>query len=518
MNKKWIIAIVTIVIIGAILFIGSRAARQNAAAQTPEPGDIVTAYIGDLSASATSSGQVQPLRQITLSAQTPGKVEAVNVRIGDEVQAGDLLMQLETASMALNVANAEQNLRLKQSNLENLLEPPQEKDIAAAEAAVASAQANLDDLLAGPSAAEMAAYEASLRSSQASLASASANLSTAQNSIKNSQVQAAEAALTAAQLQLQSAQEANEENTNEQTHVALLEAQQAVVEAEATLNSLLAGPDTGAAQSNVEAAAARLEGAEANYNLQTNGAEATQIASAEAQLAQAQATLSSLLEGPTAETIAIAEAEVEQAQLNLEGALDTLQKAAIMAPFDGVITAVYFSEGEFASGPAVDMIDTNSYEVILEVDEVDIGDLHVGQPAVVTLETWPDQDIATEITSISPSAVTQPGSSLVVYEVHLGLGETDLPLRAGMTANANLITAEVKDALLVPNQAINADRSNGTFTVNLIVGEETQEVPVTIGLRDNRFTEIKSGLKEGDQLQISSSVPLFDFSSGPQNN
>jgi HlyD family secretion protein len=495
--------------------VGSRAVQQAAEAQEPEPGEIVTAFIGDLSATATAAGEIRPWRQTTLSATSPGQVQAVNVRPGSTVEAGDLLVQLDTTNLALNVATAEQNLRLQEANLAALQEPANAMDIAAAAAAVASAQTNLDDLLAGPSAEEMAAYEASLRQSEASLASASASLASAQDTIKQSQIEAARAALEAARLQQESAQEINEDFANAQTHQALLQANQAVADAQAQLDALLAGPDTGAAQSNVAAAAARLDSAAANYNLQTGAANAAQVASAQAQLAQAQATLTGLQEGATAAQIAIATAEVAQARLNLEDAQQALTEASITAPFDGVVTAVHVSAGEFASGLVVEMADTAQFEVVLEVDELDIGRLHPGQSADLTLEAWPEESIAGEITAIAPIANAQAGSSLVIYEVHLTLGETDLPIRMGMTANANLITEAVENVLLVPNQAIHADRSSGTYTVTRVVGEENEEIPVTIGLRDSQYTQITGGLQEGDQLLISNGAPVGDVFGNP---
>ena len=132
------------------------------------------------------------------------------------------------------------------------------------------------------------------------------------------------------------------------------------------------------------------------------------------------------------------------------------------------------------------------------------------------METWPDTEIESEITKIAPTALTDPTSSLVIYEVHLGLDNASLPIRVGMTANANLITAEISDVLLVPNQAINADRATGTFTVNLMVGEqEVEEIPVSIGLRDNSNTEIISGLQAGDELLITNGAPLADIFGPP---
>ncbi|NJN55330.1 MAG: efflux RND transporter periplasmic adaptor subunit, partial [Anaerolineae bacterium] len=362
---------------------------------------------------------------------------------------------------------------------------------------------------------ELAAYEASLRQSEASLASASASLSSAQSTIKQSQIEAAQAALAAAQLQQQSAQQSNQDNPNEQTHQALQQANQAVANAQAQLDSLLAGPDTSAAQSNVAAAAARLDSAEANFNLQIDSISAAQVASAQAQLAQAQATLSGLQESASPEQVTIATAELEQAQLNLEDARQALAEATVTAPFAGVVTAVHVNEGEFASGPIIEMADTSELEVVLEVDELDVGTLSIGQQANLTLESWPDETIPGQIVTIAPIANSQAGSSLVIYEVHLSLGENDLPIRIGMTANANLITAAIADVLLVPNQAINADRTSGKYSVTLVVGEEQQEAPVTIGLRDNKYTQITSGLEEGDQLMVGNGAPVGNIFGNP---
>jgi len=226
-----------------------------------------------------------------------------------------------------------------------------------------------------------------------------------------------------------------------------------------------------------------------------------------------------LLRGATEEQIAAAEAEVAQAEINLADAQASLAAMSVTAPFDGVVTAVNYNEGEFASGPVIDLVDIASLEVVLEVDEIDVGRLQVGQPTRITLETWPQQAIDGEVASIAPGATIDPGSSLVLYEVHVRLGATDLPVLVGMTANANLITDEKSGILLVPNQAINVDRTSGKYSVNLLLADgTTQEVPITIGLRDGRNTEVTSGLNAGDQLVVGNAAPRLDLLSGPPQN
>ena len=508
----WIVGIVAVVAVLAGGFLVVRS-RQQAAQAEADSQETVAAFIGDLSASVTASGTVSPRREATVSASVPGLVEQVNVRIGDHVAAGDVLVQLDTDDLAMNMAIAGQNVKLKEASLADLLVEPTEAEIAAAETAVSSAQAALDDLLNGPTAEEIAAQEANLQAAEANVWSSSAQLNQTQNSIDAADIAAAEASLAAAEANLKSVElqyTRNPDPDDYQANAALAQAREQVAAAQSALDNLLAGPDDsqlGKSQAGLSASAAQRDATAANLNKLISDPTAAEIAGKQAQLAQAQAALDDLLDGATAEKIAGAEAEVAQAKINLEDAQAAFESAAITAPFAGVVTAVYYSEGEFATGPVLEIVDDATLEVILEVDEVDVGSLQLGQPAVITLETWPDDKIDSEITLIAPGAKTSPGSSLIIYEVHLSLGETSLPVLVGMTANADLITDEKQDVLLVPNQAINADRSKGTYAVNLLVDGEIQEIPITIGMRDNQNTEVTSGLKPGDVLVVGNVVP-----------
>lgn len=516
-NRKWMYWAgggLVLLMMAAVLLINVGTPQAEAASGE---GEIVTAFIGDLSASATASGQVTARREASLSVDMPGLVEQVYVRLGDEVAAGDVLVQSDTTDLAFNLANAQQNLRLQEANLAALLTEPEAADVAAAEAAVKSAQASLDDLLDGPSAEDIALSEISVQSAQASVASASASLGSTQDTIKESQILAAEAAHLAAQQRLENAQETDAENPTEATYEALYAAYEAVASAQADLDVLQEGPDTTAAQGSLNAAAANLEGSKANYNIIVSGATEAQIAAAQSQLAQAQATLADLVDDPTAEETAVAQANVSQAEITVQNAQDALAAATITAPFDGVVTAVYVSSGEYASGVVVELVDTSSLQVVLQVDEVDIGDLSAGQPAIISLETWPDAEIASEIITIAPSAQTSASNALITYDVFLSLGATDLPVRVGMTADANLITAEYQDILLVPNRAINADREKGTYSVHLVVADEIQDVTVTIGARDDQNTQITSGLNAGDEILVGDNTPVDSFEPGPGN-
>ncbi|MDX1688301.1 MAG: HlyD family efflux transporter periplasmic adaptor subunit, partial [Candidatus Promineifilaceae bacterium] len=166
------------------------------------------------------------------------------------------------------------------------------------------------------------------------------------------------------------------------------------------------------------------------------------------------------------------------------------------------------------------LMDMEQLRVVLSVDEVDVGSLEVGQPAEVTLETWPEETITSEIVKIAPAAGDGGDQALVTYEVHLSLDKAQRPVRAGMTANARLVTAQREDVLLVPNRAIIADRQAGEYFVNLIISGEgedrvTERVEVTIGLRDDENTQITGGIEAGDRLLVGQSGSEFPEGDGP---
>lgn len=519
-RRKWFIgggiALLLLVMIGVILFaLRGRTADEAAAA---EPGEIVAAFRGDLAESATASGVVSSRQEATLSAASPGIVTELFVRAGDTVAAGDLLVQLDDTDLASRVTSAQQNLALQEANLTALQEGAAAADIAAAEAAVQSATSRLAALQADPSPQDVASWEADIRAGEASVASANASLSATLSSVDAATVEAARAQVASAEIAVRNAENVNEANPTAATDEALTNARHDLAVAQANLNALLAGPnagDVGASAASVTAAQANLDRTLANYEAFLAGATPAQIASAEAGLAQAKASLDNLLAGPSEEELAVAAAQIAQAEIALADAEAALADAAIRAPFAGIVTAVNFVAGEMASGPIVTLMAAD-FAVRLNVDEIDIGVVAVGQPASVTLETWPDEAITAEVAEIAPRA-TISGNGLVTYEVWLQLGATELPVRAGMTANAEMITANRDDVLLAPNGAIRADRENGRYFVNVASeaadGSTTfTEVEVTIGLRDNDFTQITSGISAGDELLIGElTVPEQQF-------
>ncbi len=560
MKKKLVVILGTGLAFLTIVFLVGRGwllRRRQEAIAGAAAGGVAVASIGDLTAGTSASGRLLPRQQAQLAFATSGRVAEVYVNVGDWVRAGDPLVRLEDDDLRRAVAEARQNLAAQEADLAELLRPPDETDLAAARAEIASAQAQLDDLLAGPGKEDLARAQASLASAQAqldellagpdkeelaqarsALVSAQAALRAAQARYKtlDDQLTIAQNRVDSARLQLDQAREAYEKliwrnwkaadswgpyspqgvalkkaqinyncalaNYNltkiEINDSGIKSAEAQVAQAQANLASL-----TREKTAQIASARARVARAKKNLALLT-GDKSVQIASARAQLAQAQARLARLLRGPSDEQITIARARVEQARIQLEDAKARLEKATLTAPFDGVVTAVYVSVGKQVAGPAVGLVNPTDMQVALDVDEVDLPQVAIGQETLVTLEAWPDRKFKGKVTSIAPRGRNVAG--IVTYEVRVDVdwssgGETPV-LLSGMTANADLVTARREKVLLIPSQAIILDRDTGEYYVNLIADGKVQRVPVTIGMRDSTYTEITSGLREGDRVLL----------------
>ena len=478
-NKRrplnWIIALVVLglLIVGSIFLIQSR----NGPARTGDvqTGDTVDAFVGDLSASATASGQVEAIQSAILSVANPGTVEAVLVTAGTSVKAGDPLVQLAQRDLALRVERMGQNVTLKEAELQALLRGASASDIAVAEAAVQSAQASLDYLQSGPSAEEIAEYEANIRQQQAGVWSASASYNSTANSVKASSLASAEADLVSAQIAFEQAKERNEDFAFSFTHEALVDAQEDLSIAQAKVDELRAGPKQGnlnSASADILSAQANLSQKQADYDALLAGPTAAQISAAESNLARTLSDLVDLESGASAQEIIVAEAELEQARLDLLAAEESLAESTVLAPFDGLVTGVMVSVGERATGNVIELV-SNDLEAILKVDELDIGSLSIGQPAVITLESWPDSELKGQISFIAPSSENND-DNVVNYDVRIAFDSTDLPILVGMTVDAQMIINEKEDVLLVPNAAVTADRQAGTYSVNLVNEDNTR--------------------------------------------
>jgi HlyD family secretion protein len=252
--------------------------------------------------------------------------------------------------------------------------------------------------------------------------------------------------------------------------------------------------------------------------LAKNGADKGSLSVAYARVAQAKAALEQLQAPFTDLQTQQADLAVTQAQLALDQARLRASWAELTAPFDGVVATVNVKVGEPAAGsaPAVVLIDPAHYYLDVAVNEIDVAQLAAGQAAAVSVDALSGRQLTGTVQSLAP--VPTAGGNPVNYVVRIVLeplaatpGQPAAPrLRSGMSALAQIAVAEARDVLLAPNWSIRRDRRTGQAYASLKVGDQVTEVPITTGLRGDQYTEVTSGLQEGDTVAVGtqSTVPF----------
>jgi len=207
--------------------------------------------------------------------------------------------------------------------------------------------------------------------------------------------------------------------------------------------------------------------------------------------------------------MARAEAQVAQTQAALERAEEDLRNATIVSSMDGMVLSRNVEVGDAVSsilvlGSQATLVmtlgDIREVYVKGKVDESDIGKVYMGQPARITVESFPDKKFEGQVTKISPLGVEK--DNVTTFEVKVSIRNAGGELKANMSANAEIILEEKKGVLLIPESAIVYDKQrNASVEVPDPKGEEgRRKVPVKIGISNGVKTEILEGLNEGQQV------------------
>lgn len=207
----------------------------------------------------------------------------------------------------------------------------------------------------------------------------------------------------------------------------------------------------------------------------------------------------------------IAEAEIIQTREALNEANERLEDTEIKAPFAGTILKKYVDVGQVISStlssasegtPIFSIADLDYIFINATVDEVDIARIVPGQEVVAAVDSISGKTFTAAVERIAPQG--RVDRTVTVFEVTIEVSDSEKALlRPGMTADVRILTALVKDALLVPNEALKTN--DGKTGVYLADGTTPAFVTVKTGKTDGLLTEIEpaNGLKEGTKVVTS---------------
>jgi HlyD family secretion protein len=401
-----------------------------------------------------ASGEIVPAQEVQLSFTLPGRVQSVAVQMDAEVRAGDLLATQETQGLEAQVAQARAAVETARANLARLKAAARPEEIAPAEDAVALAQTQVAQAEAALEAAEAqhAAAQSAVDAAKAALHAAQAQYRQVEAGASDAERAAAEADLRLTEAQLRQAQAAYDRVRGApdiQMRPEALALEQAAIAHEAA-GAQYQALVQGASQEHKDAALAHVESAQvgviqAENQVRAALAQVSQAASAveaaRVQETQAGHQLSLLKAGATAEEIATAEAQLAQAEATLQAAQASWAQAALVAPFDGTITALEIGLGEVVvpSQMVLALADLAHLRAeTTDLSERDVAKVKLGQPVSVYVEALAQQ-IDGRVVGIAPQATTVGGD--VVYSVYIELDEQPSDLRWGMSIEVEIDTS-----------------------------------------------------------------------------
>lgn len=220
--------------------------------------------------------------------------------------------------------------------------------------------------------------------------------------------------------------------------------------------------------------------------------------------------------------LALEQAQVKQAQASLNSAQTELSYTEIKAPVDGIVISKAVEVGQTVAAsfetPELFSVaeDLTKMQIEASVVEADIAKVKEGQKVRFTVDSYSDDYFYGTVTQVRNEATTT--SNVVTYTVVIGIDNTDMKLKPGMTANVEIITAEEKGVMLVPNQALrfyiddsdNAKRYKDRG-VWIMKNGKPERVTVKIGVSDEDNTQIlESSLKIGDEVIVSKELSAAD--------
>jgi HlyD family secretion protein len=453
-HLKWLaIPGVVLIAVLAVVFLALPREKTPVQAQAnPVTYQTVQLQKGDLTAYVSSTGAVRSKQTTILAWQTSGTVSKVNASEGQTVPQGSVLAELEQTSLPQTVILAQTSLVAAQKNLDNLLKTNQARANAAL--ALANAQKALDD---AQDARRNKQYQ---RASQEMIDLARANLILAKNALddaetiynRNKNRSEDDVIYAAALSQLANAQMKYDKAQNNYWYV----------------TGLPDPIDIQIADASVEVAQANLLAAKVEWDRVKDGPNDQDVAAAQAQVAAAQATLN---------------------------------MARISAPFNGTVTMVNNDAGDqVAPGTVAFQIDDLSHLYVdMEISQVDINKVRIGQPVTLTFDAIPDKDYPGTVTDISEVGASIAG--VVNFKVTVEVSQKAPEIKPGMTVSADIAVSQVSGALLVPDRAVLT--RDGKSTVYVLKNGAPMAVEIELGAASGGYSAVTSGnVRAGDLIVL----------------
>ncbi|MES2315056.1 MAG: efflux RND transporter periplasmic adaptor subunit [Patescibacteria group bacterium] len=452
-----------------------------------------------------ASGSVVAEQESTLSFSTQGKIQEVLVHSGDIVHKGDTLARLDNGTIQAQLNGAIADLSASESQLNKLERGARPEELALYDQKYTDAS----------SALSVAMNNAYLQTMDA-VTNKSDVLFTNGNSVNPTITVRTDSPTLQSDINMERANLKFKLESWKSTLSSMMSATSSIMNARSvtrttvysaqtflthlsTITSALSTGNSGLSQATIT-----------GYMASVNGAQ-QEVTSAANTFTAADATWSSAEDSLTLENAGTRNEDVEsqsalfaKAQAQVDAYRSALSQTYIRAPFDGTITDVNMKVGEvvvpgISAGENIGIINTGLFNIEVYVPQNTIGSMNVGNPATVSFDAYGSSALfPASVYLVSPAETIKNGVSS--YKVTLRFDQSDARIRSGLTANTVITTATATDALAAPTRAIITKGDQKYVLLKNASGVFLQQ-PVSTGINgSDGYTEIISGLKEGDTI------------------
>ena len=405
----------------------------------------------------TASGKIVPFQSVNLSPKTAGILVRLNAEQGDRVSQGQLLAQMDDSNLKGQAMQAQATLIQSQARYEELKAGSRKQEIAQAAARAERARFELEE----------------------------------QKLNKPDRINELTAQFGDAQAQVNLAKQRLERYTT-------------LVEKGAATQDRL-----DESKKNYDSAVFQLQQSKNRLEREKVRADAD-VARAQASVFETMEALKLLQAGARPEVLEQAQAEILRAQGQIEDLKIRIDDTKIRAPFDGIITQKYATEGAFVT-PTTSASSTSSatstsivalargLEIIAEVPEVDVGQIKQNQLVDIRADAFPDQIFKGRVRLIAPEAIVE--QNVTSFQVRIAIQTGLDKLRSGMNTDLTFLGETVRDALVVPTVAIATQKGQ---TGVYVAGEDNKPEfrPITIGSSFQEKTQVLEGLTQRTKVFI----------------
>lgn len=445
----------------------------------------------------SSTGSLSAANEQNLGFAQGGQLTAVNVKVGDRVEAGQVLAAIDPvpARQALDAQKAQ--LRAAKAQLDRVRDSPgvddandslsQAKDILDAVTEQVSQQDDADRVAIVNAERQVSADQNAAISAQNAQSAACAGGASVACSNAQADAAAATQRLVASQAALRTARQKRELD-RASGRVSIESAQQSVTTARNTVDTSESDRPHTIDQQRALVAAARAAVAQSERELSDTTLRApvagtvTALNGAVGEYVAASSGTSALAPGTNA---------------SIPGASGSSAGSAASGPLGAASGAA--SPTRPGGTQFLVLSDIDQLQVVAMFNESDAALLEQGGNVEVSFDALPDVTVPGTIASVAPSGTSVAG--VISYYATVNLDRTDRRLKAGQTATVNVLTDDVQpDVLTVPSSAVRT--ANGVSRVTVVEGDQARTVTIDIGAAQGGRTEVVSGLREGQRVAV----------------